>query len=137
MPKLTLDLVEDYDFTLFGIVCHSKEYRLAFEFNKHLGFDFVREQDFELKIKGETSSFAFFSHLDEEDHLEYYLIANKGSYGKLVPEEKIADYLLVVKSDLSTQEEKEVLRKVSEVKPVLKAYQIMVGNLKSKRNLIF
>ncbi len=137
MPKLTLDLVEDYDFTLIGVVCHSKDYKLAFEFNKLLGFDFIREQDFELKLKEETSYFAFFCHIDEENHLEYYLIANKGSFGKLVPEEKIADYFLIVKGDLDSDEEKDVLQKVNEVKPILKAYLIEVGDLKSKRNLIF
>lgn len=137
MPKLTLDLIEDYNFTLIGIVCHSKDYRLAFEINKLLKFDFVREHDLELKVKKETSYFAFFCHIDEENHLEYYLVGNKGSFGKLIPEEKIADYFLIIKGDLNADEEKEILKNVNEVKPILKAYPIEVEDLKSKRNLIF
>lgn len=137
MPKLTLTLEEDFEFTLIGISCHSKDYRLAYEFNKLMGFEFSRENDLELRAKGEISSYAFFSYIDEENYIEYYLISNKGSLGKLVPEEKLSDYFLVAKGEVSAHIQKELLAKVNEIQLILKAYLIDVEQLKSKRNLIF
>lgn len=137
MPKLTLDLEEDFDFTLIGISCHSKDYRLAYEFDKLLGFEFFREADLELLLKRETSSYAFFSYIDEDNYLEYYLISNKGSFGKLIPEEKLSDYFLIVKGENNITTEKELLIKVNQIQLILKAYLIEVDQLKSKRNLIF
>mgnify|MGYP003668487567 FL=1 len=137
MPKLTLDLEEDFDFTLIGISCHSKDYRLAYEFNKLLSYEFTRDNDLELRIKGESSSYAFFSFIDEDNYVEYYLVSNRGSSGKLIPEEKLSDYFLIMKGDTNETTKKQLLTKVNEIQPILKAYLIEVEQLKSKRNLIF
>ncbi len=137
MPKLTLALEEDFDFTLIGISCHSKDYRLGYEFNKRMGFKFSRENDLELRIKGEISSYAFFNYFDKENYIEYSLISNKSNLGKLVPEEKLSDYFLIAKGEVSTRIQKELLLKVNEIQLILTAYFIDVNQLKSKRNLIF
>ena len=55
--------------------------------------------------------------------------------GYLVPEEKLSDYFLVIKGLIN--DEKEILKKLNQIKLVLKAYSINVEELKSKRNLIF
>ena len=137
MPKLILELEENFDFTLIGIFCHSKDYRLAFELNKKLKFELVKEDDYVLKIKGEICHFGFFSFIDEESALEYYLVSNKGSTGKLIGEEKNTDYFLAVKGEIETTYEKELLDTINKIQLILKAYSIEVSELKSKRNLIF
>jgi hypothetical protein len=135
MGKITLELEEDFDFKLFGISCHSKDYRLSFELDKSLAFDFIKEENLEIKLKEGFAEFSFYSYIDEENYTEYFLLSNRGTMGYLVPEEKLSDYFLLIKG--SVNNEIEILKKINEVKLVLKAYTIKVEELKSKRNLIF
>ena len=88
-----------------------------------------------IKIKEGFAEFSFYSYIDEENYTEYYLLSNRGSMGYLVPEEKLSDYFLVIKGLIN--DEKEILKKLNQIKLVLKAYSINVEELKSKRNLIF
>jgi len=135
MGKITLELEEDFDFKLIGISCHSKDYRLSFELDRTLEFDFFKEENLEIKIKEGFAEFSFYSYIDEENYTEYYLLSNRGSMGYLVAEEKLSDYFLVIKGLIN--DEKEILKKLNQIKLVLKAYSINVEELKSKRNLIF
>ena len=51
MSKLSLNFEEDYSFLLIGISCHAKDYRLCWELNKLLNFDFARADDLEINSK--------------------------------------------------------------------------------------
>ena len=55
MSKFTLNIEEDYDFSLIGISCHAKDYKLCFEFNKLLEVDFIRTEDLDIDSKKTTS----------------------------------------------------------------------------------
>lgn len=136
MAKLTLELEEDYSFKLIGINCHVKDYRLCWEINEALSFDFVKEEDYEIVNKGQKQGYSFYSYLDEENYIDYHLISNRGKFGRLVAEEK-SDFLLLIKGNIKTEELKQISTKLHQIKNILTAYPIEVENLKSKRNLIF
>lgn len=137
MAKLTLDFEEEYDFELIGICSHIKDYRLSWELNKVFEFDLVKTDDLEIKIKGEPQLFSFFSFIDEENHLEYYLINNRSEYGTLIPEEKKADYFLLIKGFVLDNHLQNLTKEIAKVKNVLTTYAIQVEGLKSKSNLLF
>ena len=134
---LTLEVEEDYDFELVGVCSHAKDYRLSWEINNVLGFDLEKGENYEINIKGDNQSYSFFSFIDDENHLEYYLINNRCSKGVLIPEEKKSDYFLLIRGILRGGEKEELINKIGEIKNVLTTYEVEVDQLKSKSNLLF
>ena len=137
MAKLTLEVEEDYDFELVGICSHAKDYRLSWEINNVLEFDLEKGENYEINIKGDNQSYSLFSFIDDENHLEYYLINNRCSKGVLIPEEKKSDYFLLIRGIRRGEEKEELINKIGEIKNVLTTYEVEVDQLKSKSNLLF
>ena len=137
MAKLTLEVEEDYDFELVGICSHVKDYRLSWEINKALEFDLEKDDNYEINVKGDRQSYSFFSFIDDENLVEFYLINNRCSNGILIPEEKKSDYFLMIRGVLRGGHKEELIQKISNIKNVLTTYEIEVDQLKSKSNLLF
>jgi hypothetical protein len=137
MTKFTLNIEEEYDFSLIGISCHAKDFRLCFELNKLLEIDLTRAKDLEIISKNTTGNYALFEYIDEDNFLDYYLISNRGEKGFLIPEHKTIDFLLQLKGATNEEIEEELISKICSLSIVLTAYQIDVDSLKSKQNLIF
>lgn len=137
MTKFTFNIEEDYDFSLIGISCHAKDFRLCFELNKLLEIDLTRANDLEIISKNITGNYALFEYLDEDNFLDYYLISNRGEKGFLIPEHKTIDFLLQLKGATNEDIEEDLISKICSLSIVLTAYQIDVDSLKSKQNLIF
>lgn len=137
MAKLTLDFEEDYNFDLIGICSHSKDYRLVWELNTKLEYDFAKTKNYDLMQKGSLQSHSFFEFIDEENGVEYSIISNRCSTGLLLAEEKSCDYLLVIKGQLLENVKDKIISQIMALKNVLTAYSINVENLRSKENLLF
>jgi hypothetical protein len=137
MAKLILEIEEDYDFELVGICSHAKDYRLSWEMNKALEFDLEKDENYEINSKGDAQSYSFFSFIDDENHVEYYLINNRCSTGILIPEEKKCDYFLLIRGVLRGEQKGKLIQRIGEIKKVLTTYEIEVDQLKSKSNLLF
>ncbi len=137
MAKLTLEVEEDYDFDLVGICSHVKDYRLSWEINKALGFDLMKDNNYEINVKGASQSYSFFSFIDEENLIEFYLVNNRCANGVLLPEEKRSDYFLMTKGVLRGGQKAQIIKQIDNIKNVLKTHEIEVNQLKSKSNLLF
>ena len=137
MSKFLLTLDEDYDFTLVGISCHSKDYRLCWEINKSLNIDLIRSQDLEIQKKGASNLHSFYEFIDDDNYLEYYLISNRGNNGFLIPEQKTVDFFLMAKGNISDRHTKDTISKINALSLVLTSFSIDPDQLKSKQNLLF
>lgn len=137
MSKFSLDLEEDFDFFMLGIYSHIKDYRLCWEINKEMGIELEKEQNLEVMSNGELKSYTFNVFENRQEPNDYYLISNKSEKGFLIPEEKKCDYFLIVKGNLSEDEEQSIVKKLNNCKNVLTSYPIEASELKSKNNLIF
>lgn len=137
MSKLVLTLEDDYDFSLIGISCHSKDYRICWELNKALHIDLIRSEDYEITRKKEISKYAFYEFIDEINYLDYYLIANKGTKGNLIPEHKTTDFFILIKGNISGVQLSDLTVKINGLNLVLAAFKIEPESLKSKQNLLF
>ncbi len=133
MSKFVLDVIEEYDFTLIGISCHSKDYRLCWELNKTLNIELERTTDYQL----EKASFSFYEYIDEDNFLEHYFIANRGDNGFLIPEQKTVDFLLITKGNVSDSLTDDFTCKINAISVVLTSFNIDPNKLKSKQNLLF
>ena len=137
MSKLTFSLENEYDFELIGISCHSKDYRICWSLNDALKTNFKRIEDYEMQKKNEIINFPFFEYIDEDNNIEYFVIANKSSEGYLVSEIQSIDYFLVLKGSVSEKLVENLVKKVKEIDVVIIAHRIDVKQLKSKQNLLF
>jgi len=137
--KYTLEEEYEYDFRLIGISCHEKDYRVCWGLNNILCLSLAKEEDeIEVLIKksNEFSKHALYSYFQEDTENEYNLLNNRSKYGLLVPEQAHADYLLMIKEsyDINLIE---LISKIKSIPFVLTAFEVNVGELKSKENLIF
>ncbi len=138
--KITLEVEYDYDFTLLGISCHAKDYKLCWSINKFLNFNFVKEEDvvFSTKKNQSETYFSRYSFVDEDQRLTYTILSNRGNNDFLLPEhKKQTDFLLKIEGCLNDDQEKELLAALNELEIIQLAFKIEVENLKSKQNLIF
>ncbi|MGE0561338.1 MAG: IPExxxVDY family protein [Flavobacteriales bacterium] len=137
MSKFTLNIEEDYDFSLIGISCHAKDYRLCYELNKILEIDLVRGEDLDIDSKSSKANYALYDYIDEENFIDYYLLSNRSNKGFLIPEHKSTDFFLLLKGASNNDIIENIINKISEIQLVLTSFQIDVNTLKSKQNLIF
>ncbi len=140
MAKLTLDWLDDdlIDFLLIGIASHSKDYKLCYDINKHMNFDFCRTStDYTLTLKGKNATFPMFEFIDEENVLEFYLLANKSKSNYLLKELKNIDYLFMIKGNIDFIDIHTYVTQIKELSSVLTAFPVEVEQLKSKEYLIF
>lgn len=137
MGKLKLQVEYDFDFTLLGISCHEPDYRFCWMVNKITGMGFVKEDDIIIPIKDSNSAHSIFSCHIEENFCTYYIIANKGTAGLLIPESKHTDYFLMIKGPVQDDGLEELTAQIREINKVLTVFTVNVNDLKSKYNLLF
>ena len=137
--KFKLEIEYDYDFVLIGICSHEKDYRVCWALNNKLGFDLRKTEELEIKEKklAEPSLFSMYVYENPEQYMEYYVIANRSVNGMLVPEQKQADYFLLVKGTVTDEQVENLVGQLREVSIVLTAYEIDPSQLRSKQNLLF
>lgn len=139
MNKFKLTIEYDYDFTLIGISCHEKDYRLAWALNNKLQTELQKSNDLKIEFKKNnvSNSFTFYEYIDEDLYREYYLIGNRGSGALLIPEQKQVDYFLMVKGNFNASDKTNLLKQLKDINIVLAAYDVNINSLDSKQNLLF
>ena len=125
-------------FTLVGISCHLLDYRLLYDFNKQLDFNFNKERDFTptSMTPEENSSFSFYIYKDEDTRNSYYLLANKNPDIYLLPALKQADFLLFIEGPLSKIRQETLLNGIRSIQKVLTAFEIKFNQVKNYENLL-
>src|SRR4051812_11874176 len=96
--KQVLTFDYDFDFSLYGIVCQLKDYRLCHEINHALEIDLKKCENLDVLMsrQKEKSEFSLYScELDEEKII--HVIGNKNIKGVLIPEQFQVDYFLMLK----------------------------------------
>lgn len=132
MTKHVLDVEFDYDFDLIGISCHLRDYRLCWLLNKSLGIELVRDADGAETPKGR---FALFSGECLETRTIIHLLVNRGQGGWMIPEQRQADYMLLLRDNAKWNTD-ELVRDLKNKSQILTAFAIDPNGLKSKENLL-
>lgn len=134
--KNVLNVEDDYDFSVLGISCHAKDYRLCWEINKALNVD-LEKQNYIVSEKNSETAFSNASYFDEDKHIEYVLISNKNEGGVLIPEHAQLDYFIKIhgpQHEVIAEDSRSVLLNIDFVLAVV---ELKPNELKSKMNLIF
>lgn len=140
MKKQTLVFDLDYDYTIIGISCHFKDYRLCHFLNKVLKLDLKKMNDHIVTSKNNTEpkSFSFYKYASNNQELNFYLVANRGEQGFLIAEHKQADYLFIVENiEEDIDHTLNYEREIKTINGILTTYSIDYDSIKNKSNLIF
>lgn len=136
MAKFTLDIKDEYPYTLLGINTSLKGYRLAWNLNKNLDLRLQREDPLDSvnKLK-ERVTFSFFTFIDQDRNAAYRLVENRSGGNLFIPEQPRCDYLLIVDhaSEMGINEMLKIIRGISSVSM---AFEIQIDSLKSKQNIL-
>jgi hypothetical protein len=138
MIKKFLKLDFDFDFVLIAITTPLKDYRLCYKVNLIAQTDFRKLDDLQLNFKQNTSKYhSFYLHQTPNSDCQFYLIANKGSDGLLIPEMKEVDFFVIIREYIDEDDLLYFLNKLKTIKDIQAAVEINPERLKSRENLLF
>ena len=125
-------------FTLIGISCHLKDYRISFLLNKHLGLDFLKMEDLKITLtdKKDPAEFSLYNYYDEDYFNRYYLICNRSQEYVLAPEIKQVDFLLIVEGEFKKAQKDRLIKSIRSIPNVLTAYEIKFAEIKNYETLL-
>jgi len=120
-------------YTLFGVSCHLKDYRLSFLLNQYLELEFIKMEDFRTLATSqrESDNFSFYSCRDEDRFNIYHLVANRGERLALLPELKQTDFLLLVDGPFKKAQKDHLLAAVKSIPNVLTSFEIRFETIKN------
>ncbi|MBD3748916.1 MAG: IPExxxVDY family protein [Sphingobacteriales bacterium] len=138
MNKKFLKLELDFDFILIALTSQLKDYRLCFHINKIAETNFRKIDELELQLKeGEPRYFSRYLHQIPNSECKFYLIANRGSDGFLIPEMKESDYFILIKEFIDEEDLVLLISQLRRIKDIQAAVEVNPAKLKSKENLLF
>ena len=125
-------------YTMIGISCHLKDYRLTYYLNKFLDVELKKSKDFPIKREKDKKDFlfSFFIFTDKSNEISYYLISNHNPESKLIPSQKQTDYFLIAKDLINKENEIEIINKIKTIPYVLTAYKIELQKIRFINNLL-
>ncbi|MFO8128865.1 MAG: IPExxxVDY family protein [Bacteroidales bacterium] len=132
MPKkITLHIHSESDYFLIGISSHLKDYRLSFFLNQYLGYNFRRIEDLPGgRSVSNSDGHSVYAYENPETRSHFCLIANNHPEGKLIPELRHTDFLLLTRDILENERYKSIVEKIRKIPQVLLAFTIDPSMLK-------
>jgi hypothetical protein len=115
-------------FTLFGISCHLKDYRLSFLLNKKLDLEFIKMEDF--------TGYSFYFCRDEDHFNAYYLLGNRGQDAILFPGLKQTDFILLVEGPFKKIQKDRLLENIRGIQNVLTSFEIRFETIKNYETVL-
>lgn len=138
VKKIVLDYTPEYDYLLLAIVSFEKDYRLIWDINQSLDFDFIRIDDFSSYNKklGKDQFFSSFLYIDENTYLCYKLISNNSDSGSLMDELKGIDYLFMVSGEYPDNFGNSLKLRLNQVSSIQNVFMLEPSQLKARDRLI-
>ncbi|MEA3318354.1 MAG: IPExxxVDY family protein [Bacteroidota bacterium] len=121
-----LPLKFDYNFSIIGISSHENGYRLCWAINKSLNFNLAQSDDLKLKVKNSdlTQKFTVYSNLDDENAINYELIACSSENGFLFKKYKNLDYILKISGLVNQVFLSQLIEKLNKIDIVIVSFLI-------------
>jgi hypothetical protein len=133
LKKFQLEVEEEDEFLLFGLVSDFKPSKIS-HFLGQVSLEFERIQDLllpDFNPKAEIS-FSRFACRDEENHLDFSLVANREFGYWLFKELKQFNYLLIIRGGLEFFDEEDFIKQCRLVKGLQFIARIENEKLKQK-----
>jgi len=139
LSKLTLKYEPDLDFVLIAITAPLKDYRFCYKLNTQLNIQFYRLEELSLQNYSDEYQIYFtrYHYNLSQSETDFYLLANKGSEGFLIPEMNKVDFFILIKNYIDNENLAQFIAGINKIPEVLVAIEVDPKKLKSKENLIF
>ncbi|MGI4749438.1 MAG: IPExxxVDY family protein [Janthinobacterium lividum] len=139
MNRRILSFELDLDFILIAITSQLKDYRLCYHINKELHIDFRKINDYELNFfaGNEPMQFSQYFYQIKASETEFYIIANQGATGFLIPEMGSVNYFMLIKNHFDEEDLGNMICRLKQIENIRKAVQIDPKRIKSNENLLF
>jgi len=137
--KILLDArAEPAYFSLIGISCHLKDYRLSYLLNQQLEFSLSKLDDLPHPLPGaqEPAEFSYYYYRDEDRRQTWSLIANRSQDAVLIPPLKQTDFLLLVEGEFRKAQKEEVLHSIRIIPNVLTAFEVSLSEVRNPEILL-
>lgn len=142
MKKNRLESQYEADFELIGLVCTTKEYKLAWYLNEALSITLAKRDDIKIEFFN-NSSMLISNFTFETEHKRIELIQNrlvaKGGIQQsyLLPELKQFDFFLKLKDSTDEINAEDIGLRIRQIPVIEYSMRINFANLKSKENLLY
>jgi hypothetical protein len=125
-------------YTLAGISCHLRDYRLSYLLNETLGFHLVKLEDMPYLAPGAKNpeSYSIFAWSDDDQYNTYFLLPNRNEDSWLVPQNRQADFLLLIEGPFKKKQEDELLSRIRRVPNILTAFPISFATVKNYESIL-
>lgn len=136
--KYTLDSQAEEEFHILGIATQLKDYRLCHQLNKNLYLEFEKIDDLKAELSSPNSAgnFSCYRYQNPENFIDFFLLANKGPDGILLPDLRQADYFLVALGPFSRESQDRFLKTTKKITGVLAAFPIDIPKLKNIQSFL-
>ncbi|RUA24103.1 MAG: IPExxxVDY family protein [Bacteroidetes bacterium] len=135
VKKLQLDYEDDNEYYYLGISSSINDYQLVFDLNKHLNMNFRRVEAFRFSNNGEEFTYSLYTYIDDDNMVNYYLLANKDVSKRLIPQFKHIDFILIVEGEIIDEEVKTLARDIKKLSRVMLASQLSADNFDKIKGL--
>lgn len=140
MKKTKLIIDYEFDFELMGLISSAKGYKVAWEINRVLGVQLVKQADLVVGFKNnKEKGFSYYAHQTQIHRLK--LFKNKPSEQErakyfLIPEFPHYDFIIL--ADIKEQyPHQQLIHLIKSITSIQLAASIPLEGLKSKSNFIF
>ncbi|MGI4728528.1 MAG: IPExxxVDY family protein [Janthinobacterium lividum] len=139
MNRRILSFELDLDFILIAITSQLKDYRLCYHINKELNADFRKVNDYELNLfaGNEPMQFSQYFYQIKTFETEFYIIANRGAAGFLIPEMASVNYFMLIKNHFDDEDLGNMICRLKQIENIKKVVRVDPKKIKSNENLLF
>lgn len=158
--KLSLDEIQEIDYSIIAIHTSIEDYRLAYSINQVLNITLGKNpKDILISIKQGESFFSRYSYYDVEKDINWELIQNKNEVAQsndkaksnlffnqnldiaaqvyLIPELKKTDYFLKIEACENNFNVTKTVAYLNTIASITMVYNVSRTTIKTKNNLIF
>jgi len=134
-----LSIEPETDFKIIGISSHENDYRLSWAFNKYLGYNFSKSENLVIQKSKQSieQSYSVYNYIEEDNFLQFQLIANHSENGFLIPELKNIDFFLKISGDCIDSTINELVSKLKKIEIINTAFKLDDLSDKNKKVFIF
>jgi len=125
-------------YTLIGISCHLKDYRLSYLLHENLGVRLTRLDDMPFYGQGaaEPMPVSLYRWKNEEEFTTYFVLSNRNEGAWLVPQAKQAAFLLLIEGEFKAKQQESLISALRRVPNVLMAFPISFDTVKNYENIL-
>ena len=127
-----LDCAHDYEFVVLAINSHIKGYKLCWNINNQLGFNFEMT---DAHIVSEDLEFTRYSMRNKKD-AKLDILSNRSKKGFLIPSQKSVNYFLVIKDENWNGIKESFLSKLRAINEILLVFELDLEKTKNSNRFI-